>query len=233
MPASEFFPTLGSAVLSPLSELWSRFLLFLPALIGALIILVIGWIIAIGLERIVVQIFKQLKIDPALNRWGFKTFFKHARVNFETSDFLGALVKWAILLVTFLAAADVLGLDKISSFLNNILLYVPSVFVAIGILLLGFLIGSFVGHIVRGTLGATRIKSASLLASAAKWTIFIFSILIALNQLGIASAFINQFITAVLFGIALAGALAFGIGGQKAAARWLDEIEKEASHREK
>ena len=233
MPAQEFFPTLGEAVLNPLQELWTRFLLFLPALIGALIIILIGWIIAIGLERIVVQILKQLRIDPALNRWGMKTVFKYARVDFETSDFLGALVKWSVLLITFLAAADILNLDRITDFLNRILFYVPNVFVAVGVLLLGFLVAHFVGVVVRGTLGAARIRSASILASAAKWTVYIFAILIALSQLGIASAFINQFITAILFGIALAGALAFGLGGQKSAAKWLDEIEKEASHREK
>ncbi len=233
MPAQEFLPTIGEAVLNPLQELWTRFLLFLPALIGAIVILIIGWIIAVGLERIVVQILRQIRIDPALNRWGMKTLFKHARVEFETSDFVGALVKWSVLLVAFLAASDVLNLDRITDFLNRILLYVPNVFVAVGILLLGFLVGHFTGVVVRGTLGAARIRSASALGTAAKWTVFIFAILIALYQLGIASTFINQFITALLFGIALAGALAFGLGGQKAASRWLEEIEKEATHREK
>lgn len=231
--ANGFFPAIGEAVLSPLQELWLRFVLFLPALVGALIILLIGWIIAVGLDRIVVQVLKQLKLDSALNRFGAKTLFKKAGSDFELSEFIGALVKWSILLITFLAASDILGLDQVTTFLNRILIYVPNVFVAVFVLLLGFLAANFFAGVVRGTFGAARIRLANAMASATRWTIYIFSILVALQQLGVASGFINQFITALLFGIALAASLAFGLGGQRSAARWLDDMEKDFRHREK
>jgi len=224
--------TWGQAILDPLQNIWYRFLIFLPNLIGALLILLIGWIIAAGLDRLVVQMLKQIRLDAAVNRIGAKTMFKKAGVNFEVSDFIGGLVKWTILLISFLAAADILGLSKITDFLNQILGYIPNVFVAVAILLLGMLAANFFAHVVRGGVGATHIKSANFLATITKWIIWIFTILVALNQLGIAAVIIDRLITAVFFMIALAGGLAFGLGGQKAASETLDDLQKEMKHKE-
>ena len=222
----------GQAVLNPLQDIWYRFLVFLPNLIGALLILLIGWIVAIGLDRLVSQILKQLKLDHALNKVGTKTLFKKSGVDFEASDFIGGLVKWTILLIAFLAAADVLGLTKITDFLNAILSYVPNIFVAIAILLIGMLAANFFAHVVRGGVGAARIKVAHFLATITKWTIWIFAILAALGQLGIAETVIDRLITAIFFMLALAGGLAFGLGGQKAASEALDDMKKEIKHRD-
>jgi len=222
----------GQAVLNPLQDIWYRFLVFLPNLIGALLILLIGWIVAIGLDRLVSQILKQLKLDHALNKVGTKTLFKKSGVDFEASDFIGGLVKWTVLLIAFLAAADVLGLTKITDFLNSILSYIPNIFVAIAILLIGMLAANFFAHVVRGGVGAARIKVAHFLATITKWTIWIFAILAALGQLGIAETIIDRLITAIFFMLALAGGLAFGLGGQKAASEALDDMKKEIKHRD-
>lgn len=221
----------GQAVLTPLENIWYRFLLFLPNLIGALLILLIGWIIAIGLDKLVTQLLKQIKLDSALNRLGTKTLLKKSGVDLEISDFIGGLVKWTILLVAFLAAADVLGLSKITDFLNQILNYIPNVFVAIAILLIGMLAANFFAHVVRGGVGAAKVHLANFLAAITKWTIWIFTILVALNQLGIAAVIIDRLITAIFFMIAIAGGLAFGLGGQKAATDALDELQKEMRHK--
>ena len=189
----------GQAVLNPLQEVWYRFLLFLPNLIGALLILLIGWIVAIGLDRLVTQLLKQIKLDTALNRLGAKTLLKKSGVEFETSDFIGGLVKWTVLLIAFLAAADVLGLSKITDFLNQILNYIPNVFVAIAILLIGMLAANFFAHVVRGGVGAARVHLANFLAAITKWIMWIFTILIALNQLGIAAVIIDRLVTAIFF----------------------------------
>jgi len=224
--------TWGTAVLTPLQDIWYRFLVFLPNLIGALLILIIGWIIAAGLDRLVTQILKQIKLDTALNKIGVKNFFRKAGVDFETSDFIGGLVRWTILLVAFLAAADIMGLAKVTDFLNQILAYVPNIFVAVAILLIGMLAANFFAHVVRGAVGIAKIRSASFLAAITKWVIWIFTILVALNQLGIASMIINYLMMAIFFMIALAGGLAFGLGGQKAATETLEDMRKEMKHRE-
>lgn len=222
----------GQAIIDPLQNIWFRFLIFLPNLVGALLILLIGWIIAAGLDRLIVQILKQIKLDNALNKLGTKNLFKKAGVDFEASDFIGGLVKWTILLVSFLAASDVLGLSRVSDFLNQILSYIPNVFVAIAILLIGMLAANFLAHVVRGGVGATKIKSANFLATMTKWIIWIFTILIVFNQLGIAAIIIDRLITAIFFMIALAGGLAFGLGGQKAATDTLSEVQKEIKHKD-
>ena len=222
----------GAAVLTPLQDIWYRFLVFLPNLIGALLILIIGWIIASGLDRLVTQILKQIRLDAALNKVGVRGFFKKAGVDFETSDFIGGLVRWTILLVSFLAAADVLGLAKVTDFLNEILGYVPNIFVAVAIMLIGMLAANFFAHIVRGTVGIAKIKSANFLATVTRWVIWIFTILVALNQLGVASLIINYLMMAIFFMIALAGGLAFGLGGQKAASETLEDFRKEIKHRD-
>jgi len=222
----------GAAVLTPLQDIWYRFIIFLPNLIGALLILIIGWIIASGLDRLVTQILKQLKLDTALNKVGMKNFFRKAGVDFETSDFIGGLVRWTIILVAFLAAADVLGLARITDFLNQILIYIPNIFVAVAIMLIGMLAANFFAHIVRGAVGVAKIRSANFLATVTRWVIWIFTILVALNQLGVASLIINYLMMAIFFMIALAGGLAFGLGGQKAAAEALEDFRKEIKHRD-
>ncbi len=222
----------GQAIIDPLQNIWFRFLIFLPNLVGALLILLIGWIIAAGLDRLVVQILKQIKIDSLLNKLGTKSLLKKSGHSFEASDFIGGLVKWTILLVAFLAASDVLGLSKVTDFLNQILNYLPNVFVAIAVLLIGMLAANFLSHVVRGGVNAANVKSANFLATTTKWIIWIFTILVALNQLGIAAIIIDRLITAIFFMIALAGGLAFGLGGQKAASDTLDEIQKEMKHKD-
>jgi len=222
----------GQAVLNPLQDIWYRFVIFLPNLVGALLILLIGWIVAVGLDRLVVQILKQLKLDSALNKLGANNLFKKAGANFEASDFIGALVKWTVLLVSFLAAADVLGLSKITDFLNQILNYIPNIFVAVFILMLGVLAANFFAHVIRGAVGAARLRTANFLAAVTKWIIWIFSILVALNQLGIAASIIDRLVTAIFLMIALAGGLAFGLGGQKAASHTLEELQKDMKHKE-
>jgi len=222
----------GQAVLNPLQDIWFRFLIFLPNLIGALLIILIGWIVAVGLDRLVTQILKQIKLDHALNKVGTKTFLKKSGVDFEASDFIGGLVKWTILLITFLAAADIMGLTKITDFLNEILSYIPNIFVAVAILLIGMLAANFFAHVVRGGVGSARIRIAHFLAAITKWTIWVFAILAALGQLGIAETIIDRLVTAIFFMIALAGGLAFGLGGQKAASETLDDMKKEMKHRD-
>lgn len=225
------FNVWGTAVLNPLQNIWDRFLFFLPNLVGAVLILIVGWIVAVGLDRLITQILQQLKVDATLGRVGTKTFFQRTGWNIEISEFFGGLVRWTILLVAFLAAADVLGLSRVTDFLNSILEYLPSVFVAVAILLIGMLGANFFAGVVRGAVGAANVHSAQSLAAVTKWVIYIFTFAAALNQLGIASAIIQPFLWALFFMLALAGGLAFGLGGQKTASEWLEDFRKELGHK--
>lgn len=231
MTSDNLLTVWGQAILNPWQDIWARFIIFLPSLIGAILILVVGWIVAAGLDRIVTQILKQLKIDSALNKVGMRTFFEKSGVDLEFSEVFGNLVRWTVLLIAFLATADVLGLSKVTDFLNNILVYLPNILVAIGILLLGILSAHFFGGVVRGTVGAAKVQTARLLGSITKWVIYFFTFAVALQQLGIAAILIDRFLTAIFFMLALAGGLAFGLGGQKQASDVLDDLRKDFGHR--
>lgn len=228
---NNLFDVWGNAVLTPLQDIWARFLFFLPSLVGAAVILIVGWIVAVGLDRLVTQILKQVRLDQTLNKVGTKTIFEKSGFDMEVSEFVGALVRWTILLIAFLAAADVLQLSRVTDFLNNILAYIPNVFVAIGVLLIGLFAAHFFAGIVRGTVGAARVNTAQLLAAITKWAIYIFTIAVALQQLGIAAIIIDRFLTALFFMLALAGGLAFGLGGQKQASEALDDFRHDLGHR--
>jgi len=230
-PSDNLLTMWGQAVLTPLQDIWTRFVIFLPSLLGAVVILLVGWIVAAGLDRIVTQILKQLKVDSALNKVGTRTFFIKAGLDLEISEICGNLVRWTVLLIAFLATADVLGLAKVTDFLNNVLVYIPNVFVAIGILLLGILAAHFFAGVIRGTVGAVKVQTARLLGSITKWVIYFFTIAVALQQLGIAAVLIDRFLTALFFMLALAGGLAFGLGGQKAAGDVLDDLRKDLGHK--
>lgn len=222
---------LTTSISEPSQLLWTRFIEFLPELIAAIVVLLIGWVIAVGLERLVSQIFTQLKVDKGLHAIGTKTFLKKAGWDFEASDFFGLLVRWTILLVAFLATADILGLDRVTEFISDILGYVPNIFVAVGVLLLGLLAAHFFGGVVKGAVGAAKIKAASFLAGATRWGIYIFTAIIALQQLGIAERFLNWFTVALFSFLALAGGLAFGLGGKEVAKNWLQDLEDEFTHK--
>lgn len=228
-----YFQLWGEAVLTPLQTLWTRFLIFLPSLIGAIVILLVGWLIAVGLDRLVTQILKQIKLDSLLNKAGMRTLLSKGGFRLEFSDFFGNLVRWVVLLIAFLAAADVLGLSEVAIILNNILAYLPSIFVAMAILLLGVLAAHFFAGVVRGTVGAARIRAANFLGAFTKWVIYIFAILAALVQLGIAAVIIDRLIIAIFFAAAVALGLSFGLGGQKTAAKLLEEVHDEFRHKEK
>ncbi|MFA5871405.1 MAG: hypothetical protein WC858_01655 [Parcubacteria group bacterium] len=223
--------TWGEAITMSLISLWDRFVGFLPALVGAVLVLVAGWIVAVALGKVVEHIFKVLKVDEAVEKAGTKARFKNAGVNINIAKFLGGLVKWFLILVFLMAATDILKLVQVTSFLNSIILYLPNVVVAAVILAIAFLVANFAYAVVRGSTKVAGIVSATLLATVAKWAIVIFGFLAALIQLGIAASLINTLFIGLVAMLALAGGLAFGLGGKDEAAMILKKIRHEISEK--
>jgi hypothetical protein len=209
-------------------DLWLGIVSIVPSLIVALIIFVIGWIIGAVLARIVAQIVGSLKIDNALRSAGFEEAFNRAGFNLNSGGFLGGLVKWFVIIVFLVASLDVLGLSQVNVFLQEVvLLYLPQVIVAVLILLVAAVIAELARSVVTGAAKAAKMISANLLGSVAKWSIWIFAVLAALNQLGVATAFVQTLFTGVIVALSLGFGLAFGLGGQQAAASYLDRLRSE------
>ena len=151
-------------------------------------------------------------------------------VRMDAAGILGKIVYWFILLIFLVPAADALGLPAVSNILNTLVAYIPNVFVAILVLFLGTLAATVVADLVRGTVASANIGNPDILAGVARWAIMGFAALIALEQLKIAPALINELFGAVVAAAAIAFGLAFGLGGQEAARRWLARGESTVSN---
>jgi hypothetical protein len=219
--------TWGEAITLSLINLWERFVNFLPALVGAILVFVAGWIVAVALGKAVEHIVKIIRIDDVVEKAGTKGRLRKAGVELNIAKFFGGLVKWFLILVFLMAATDILHLVQVTSFLNSIVLYLPNVIVAAVILAIAFLIGNFAYALIKGSTKVAGIVSATLLATVAKWAIVIFGLLAALIQLGVASSLINTIFIGFVAMLSLAGGLAFGLGGKDEAALILKKLRRE------
>ncbi len=210
----------AQVVQASLIDLWVRVLGILPDLIGAAIIVLVGFIVAPILGGIVKKIIDVLKIDELSAKMGLKEMMSGYSPNFSVSLLLGKIVKWFFILAFIMAAADVLGWDRVTEFLNEIIFYVPQVLIAVIILVFGVIAGNFFGAIVTKSIEGsnTPIEKPGMMGDITKWALILFTSLAALLQLGIAPSLIQ-----ILFaGIVLALALAFGLGGKKKAEELMD-----------
>lgn len=223
--------TWGEAITKSLMDLWARFVNFIPQLVGAILVFVIGLILASVLGKVVERIVRAFHIDQALSRMHISERFRQAGFNFSVAAIFGGIVKWFLILVFLMAATDILGLAEVTKFLNDIILYLPNVLVATVILSIAVLLANFVYAIVRGSTRAAGIMSASLLATIVKWAIMIFGILAALIQLGIAPSLVNTLFIGVVGAISLAAGLAFGLGGREEAALLLRKVREEMTNK--
>lgn len=219
--------TWGEAITLSLLNLWDRFVAFLPALVGAILVFVAGWIVAVALGKAVEHIVKLLRVDSVVEKAGTKDRLRKAGVELNIARFFGGLVKWFLILVFLMAATDILHLTQVTGFLNSIVLYLPNVIVAAVILAVAFLVGNFVYAVIKGSTKVAGIVSATLLGTVAKWAIVIFGFLAAFIQLGIASSLINTIFIGLVAMLALAGGLAFGLGGRDEAAAILKKLRHE------
>lgn len=211
-------------------NLWVGVVNFVPNLVVALVILILGWLIGALFGRAIWQVFKSLRIDEALRRAGFESFLRRGGVELDSGAFVGALVKWFVIVVFLVAAFDVLGLSQVNLFLQEVVLaYLPRVLAAALVLLVAAVIGDVTGRVVVTAAKTAEIQSAHFAGAIAKWAIWIFAILVALSHLGIAAAFSQTLFTGVVIAVSLALGLSFGLGGQEAASRFIDRLRGEMS----
>jgi len=221
----------ADVVQASFTGLWFTVMQYLPAMLAAVIVFVIGWIIGVILYRIVMEVVKVLRVDDALRAAGLNDAAKEAGFNLDVGRFLGTLVMWFVILVFLVASLEILGLSRVTVFLQQVvLLYLPQVIVASLILILGAIVAEVAKGVVAGSARAAGAHSANLAGSVAKWAIWIFAIIAALEQLNIATAFIQTLFTGVVIALSLAFGLAFGLGGKDAASRIVDRVRSEIAH---
>jgi Mechanosensitive ion channel, conserved TM helix len=213
-----------NVVVGSLEAVWVQFANFIPALVGAIIVLIIGLIVAAGLGALVEKIFDALHLDGFLEKLGLKPYFDRAGLRLRASYFLGRLVYWFIVIAFLLAASDSLGLYALSSFLGAVLAYLPNVIAAVLILLAAVVIGNFLRRVVMASVMSAKLHAAHFLGTLTWWSIVVFGFLAALTQLNIAVAIIQSIVTGFIAMLALAGGLAFGLGGKDYANHLLNRL---------
>ncbi len=222
--------TWGEVLTVSFQNLWVGVVNFVPNLVIAIIILILGWLIGALFGRAIWQVFKSLKIDEALRRAGFESFVRRGGLNLDSGAFIGGLVKWFVIVVFLVAALDVLGLSQVNFFLKDVVLgYLPRVLAAALVLLAAGVIGDATGRVVVTAAKTASVESAHFVGAVARWAVWIFAILVALSQLGIAAAFSQTLFTGIVIAISLALGLSFGLGGQEAASRFIEKLRGEMS----
>lgn len=209
-------------------DLWLTVVRYLPSILVAVIVFVLGLVFGAILYRVVVQVVKVLRIDDAMKAAGLESAAKDSGFNLDIGRFLGTLVKWFVVIVFLVAALDVLGLSRVTVFLQQVvLLYLPQVIVAVLILILAAIVAEVAKKLIAGSARATGAHAANLAGSVAKWAIWTFAILAALSQLNVASEFMQTLFTGLVVALALAFGLSFGLGGKEIAARTIERIRSE------
>jgi hypothetical protein len=220
-----------------MTAIWNSFvnvigmiLAFIPRLVGFLVVLLVGWLIAKGLERALVWLLNRANFEAFSDRMGMARLEERMNMRVNVTEVLGRVVFWFVLLIFLVPAVDSLGLPSVSLLLGQIIAYIPNVFVAILVLFLGTLLGIFVGDLVRGLVAGANIGNPNIFSAIARYAIIGFAAIIALYQLNIAPAIVQTLFTAIVGAAALAFGLAFGLGGRETAQRWLDRGESRLSN---
>src|SRR5687768_14994571 len=213
----------GDAVLYAFTDALSDFAAFIPKLFGALLILAIGWLISSLIAGLVTRGLRMVRFNQIADRAEIDQFLLRAGVRLDPAAVIGKLAFWFLMLFFIGAAFSAFGLEQVQVVLANIIGFIPNVIVAVVVLLLGALVANFVANLVRGSSGMARVGDPNLIATIARSAVLVFATLMALDQLEIAPTIVNTLWTALIGMVAVAGALAFGLGGRDLAKRILED----------
>jgi len=218
----------GDVFNASLQGLWYGFVQFAPRLVVAIIFFIIGWFLGSLIAKAIEQVFSSLKIDSLFKAIGADNFLRKAGVNLNTGYFVGQVVRWFVIIVFLLPSLNLVGLSDVSAFLGgSVLGFLPQVVIAAFVLIIAAVVSEGLSKAVLATAKAMDLKAASLFATVAKYAVWVFAIIIALGKLGLDN-YMSILFSGIVAMLALAGALAFGLGGKDAAARFISKLGEEA-----
>jgi len=209
--------------------IWDKIVNFVPNLLGAVLILVIGWLIAVLLERLVDQVLRVVGFEGLMERAKIEESIKKMGLKKDLTALIAALIKWLAMIIVFLAAAEALQLPQIVDFFKTVLGFVPNVAAAAGILLIGVVLAHFLGQLVESIVKGAEYGYADLLGTIVRYAIWVFTFLAVLAQLGVAQVLIQTLFTGFVALVAIAGGISFGLGGQGAAKDLVEKIKRNAT----
>jgi hypothetical protein len=218
-----------STVVAPLQDARDAFkvaltdiVAFLPRLLAFLLIIIAGWLLASLLARAVTTVLRAIRLNELAQRSGLSEFIRNMGIRATAADVIGGITKWFIRLIALVVAFDALGLPAVSAVLNQLLLWLPNLVVALVVLVVGGLAAGAVSRLVRATTTEAGFRNPATLAAVARITVWSFAVVVAVNQLGIATVLINTLMVGLVGALAIAAGLAFGLGGRDRAAEALE-----------
>jgi hypothetical protein len=208
----------STALMTSLTAAMAMFFAAIPKILGFLIILIVGWMVASLVEKGVAAILRAIKFNDLARRAGLADFVDKMGAGTDSAGMIGAVVKWFIRLIALVVAFDALGLPAVSDVLRQLLLWLPNVVVALVVLVIGGLAANALSNLVRGAAAEAGLGNPAFLSKVAATLVWGFAIVVAVNQIGIAATLVNTLFMAVVGAMALALGLSFGLGGRDTAA---------------
>ena len=211
--------------LAPLEGFWESFLAFLPSLVGAILVFIIGWFFAVGVGKLVAGILTKLKFNSFFESESWVDAMDKADMDLDISQFIGAIVKWILIIVVLWISVDILGFSQFAELMGDIVAYLPNVIVAALIFVVAVMVADFLSKIMVATTERADFVHTGLAGAIVKWGIWLFAIFAILIQLGIANELLETLFEGLVYMIAIAGGLAFGLGGQDAAKEMISKMK--------
>ncbi len=220
------------AIIRALQGFMDDLISVVPSIFAAIVVLIVGLVLANLLGRLARRIIDLTKLDVFLHRTVGLGRLKEQGLDISAARLVGWTVKWFFIIVTFIAVADILKWPQLTSFFEAVALYIPNVIIAVLILMAGFILGAGLQDIVVKAVKSSTLPEASagFVGTVARLAVIVFAIMAALTQLGVAADLVKILFTGFVAMLALAGGLAFGLGGRDQATSWLENLRKEIRH---
>jgi small-conductance mechanosensitive channel len=212
------------SLISAMSSVWTPIAGFIPRLFGAIVVVLLGFVVAKLLDTLLSKLLAKVGLDRLMAGTGLTKLLSRIGLNVPVSTLVGKIVYWFILLIFLVTAAESLGLDRVSATLDVLALYLPKVLGAAVVMLAGILLAQLVSGVVRGAAEGVGLEYANGLGRLAQWLVIIISISVAVGQLEIKTDLLNHVIAIVLISVGLAVALALGLGSREIAGQILAGI---------
>lgn len=223
-----YFQTWNEAVVASLQNMWNSVIAFIPQMVGAIIVLIIGLVLAHFLSKLVHKLVSMTHVDKLVQKIDFTRKMSEVGVHFSFAEIIAWIVKWFFIIVTLIAVVDILKLTEVTNFLQKVAEYIPNVVVAVIILAIGLVVGQFIYDVVEKSTKASKltVSTSHQLAMLAKWAFIVFALLASLVQLGVATALIQTLFTGLIATLTIALGLSFGLGGKEKAAKCIEDMCK-------
>jgi hypothetical protein len=207
----------GQAIAASLTSALAMFFGAIPKIVGFLLILAVGWFIAALIAKGVLALLHKLRFNDLAGRAGFTGFVQKMEIRTDAAGVMAGVVKWFFRLIALVVAFDALGLPAISAVMSQFLAWLPNLVVAMAVLMIGGILANFASNLARGAAAEADVGKPQVFANLARWGIWAFAIIIAVNQIGIAETIVNALFIGVVAIIVLALGLSFGLGARDTA----------------